>query len=176
MRNSYREIVALLVPDTEKRDQLLLESWQRIVSGFKARPEPQSVWNESFRAEVRYTAFASVVTPIRAAIVQAVRSGNRDLVEKTMEGARAFCRELEADFASLIPSTEEESIVAVALAETHVEGPANEIEAALIARPTPETAATAVVALERHHERLGRLIDHCRRFARTPNPSMVSVR
>lgn len=174
MKNRNQEVIAFLVPDTEKRDGLLLTAWQRIVGGFKSRPFPQAVWNESFRAEVRYTAFQNVVYPIRAAIVQAIRSGDKALIAKTVEGARAFCRELEADFPSLVPQEQEESIVAVALEETHVEGPANAIEAALIAKPTPETAASAVIPLQRQHDQLGLLIEICQRLARGHAP-MVSV-
>jgi hypothetical protein len=105
----------------------------------------------------------------------AVLTSDHKTINATVEAVRNFCRELEADITSMVPATEEESIVSLALAETHVEGPANESQAALIANPNPTTAESAIIPLERHHERIGTLIRKCRRVARS-TPSVVQVR
>lgn len=153
--------------DERRRDGLLRQSWNAITSGFKSKPEPKATWYETASGDV--TPWRLVVNPIRAAIVQAVATGDKQLIETTLEGARAFCRELEADFASLVPSESEESILALALSETRHQGPADEATMALASSATCPTAAERAIApLTAHLSSLVRLVDHCRRAARQP--------
>lgn len=151
---------------------MLRSSWNQITAGFKSKPEPKSTWYETATGDV--TPWRLVITPIRAAILAAVQSGDKQLIEQTIEGARAFCRELESDFTSLVPAAEEESITAIALDETHLEGPANEVQAQLIANPSPTNADRAVLPLERQRNRIDTLIERCRRAARQAPAQMAS--
>jgi hypothetical protein len=152
--------------DERRRDGLLRTAWMGIVQAFPCRPEPRGIWDESATGDD--TPYRRTVEPIRAAIRAAVQSGNKQLIEKTLEGARAFCRELEADFLSLVPAESEESIVALALAETESEGPANQAEVSLAANPTCTAAESAVGPLSRHLASLAALVEGCRRAAREP--------
>lgn len=169
---SDRQRSTLNFSEERRRDGLLRTSWNQIVSAFKPKPEPRSVWYETATGDT--TPWARVVVPIRAALLAAVQSGDRQLIASTLEGARAFCRELEADFASLVPQSEEESITAIALDETHLEGPANEVQAQLIANPSPTNADRAVLPLERQRNRIDTLISRCRRAARQAPATMVA--
>lgn len=166
----------LSLSDERKRDGLLRTTWVNIVAGFKCRPTPRGPWDETATGD--QTPWRYVVAPIRGALKQAVESGDRALIEQTLEGARAFCRELEADFASLVPATDQSSIVQDALAETHVQGPADEASMALVQTPNcPVAAERAVLPLQRHYTRLGNLLEKCRRHARKARTSsMVVVR
>lgn len=168
--NNKRSILEF--SDERRRDGLLRSSWNQITAGFKSKPEPKSTWYETASGDV--TPWRLVITPIRAAIVAAVQSGDKQLIEQTIEGARAFCRELESDFTSLVPAAEEESITAIALDETHLEGPANEVQAQLIANPSPTNADRAVLPLERQRNRIDALIERCRRAARQAPAQMVA--
>jgi hypothetical protein len=152
--------------EEKRRDSLLRAAWIAIVSGFACRPSPRGPWDETASGD--QTPWKYVIAPVRSAIAAAVASGDRNLIEQTLEGARAFCRELEADFASLVPAESEESIVTLALEETQLEGPANEIEMALAANPNAHTAESAITPLSRHAAALAELINHCRRLARQP--------
>lgn len=157
----------LAFSDERRRDGLLRQSWNAITSGFKSKPEPKATWYETASGDV--TPWRLVVNPIRSAIVQAVQSGDKQLVEATLEGARAFCRELEADFVSLVPSTEEESIVALALEETKYQGPADEATMALAASTNCPTAAERAIApVARHATAVAALLNSLRRHARQP--------
>jgi hypothetical protein len=160
--NSQRN--ELTFSDERRRDGLLRTAWNRITDGFKAKPEPKASWYETATGDV--TPWKKVVTPIRAAIQAALLTGDKQLIEQTLEGARAFCRELEADFLSLVPSAEEASVVSIALDETKLEGPANEAEISLVQNPTPIEAERAIGPLAKQHECLGTLVARCRRLAR----------
>jgi hypothetical protein len=143
-----------------------------IVAPFKSRPEPRGPFDETATGDL--TPWAYPLSLMRNAMAAAIVIGDRGKINATMEGVRSFCRELEADIASMLPATEAESIIAVAMAETECEGPANEVQMALVAQPNPVNADRAVVPLERQYERLGALIKTCRRVARS-RPSMVQV-
>jgi hypothetical protein len=151
--------------EERRRDSLLRAAWLRIIAGFDCRPAPRGPWDETASGD--QTPWKYVVGPIRNAIASAQFSQNEQLLEQTVEAACAWCDELKADFRSMVQEREEESTVAVALDETHVEGPANEVEARFIAQPSPTTAEAAVQPLERQYERLGKLIAGCRRMARS---------
>jgi hypothetical protein len=171
----YRNPLEFSFTPTEnsRRDTLLRTAFVNIVAGFSCRPEPRSAWDEAATGDL--TPWKKIVHPIRHALNAAVLSGDQELIAQTLEGARAFCRELEADFASLVPQPQEESIVAIALDETKCEGPANEVQAALLADPSPTSADRAVLPLERQWLQLGELIDKCRRVARSRSASLVSI-
>lgn len=167
-----RNITALSC-DERRRDGLLRASWNLITNGFKSKPAPTSSWYETATGDL--TPWRQVVIPIRAAILKAVESGDEQLIEQTVEGARAFCKELEADFLSLVPARKEESTIALALAETEAEGSADSIEMALVAHPTPMEAEKAIGPLSRHLAALVLLTDGCRRLARE-NPRLEAAR
>jgi hypothetical protein len=154
--------------DERRRDTLLRDAFMLIVAPFKSRPEPRGPWDETATRDI--TPWSYPLGLMRNAMATAIVSGDRNQIEQVLGGVRAFCRELEADITSMVPATEEESIVTVALEEIHVEGQANESQAALIAHPSPTTAESAIIPLERHYERIGKLIRKCRRVAReTPS-------
>lgn len=171
-KNSNRNQPMLSDGDERRRDGLLRSAWLQTVAGFPCRPHPRSVWDETATGD--QTPWRYVITPIRAAILQAVESGDKELIAKTLEGARAFTRELEADFTSLVKAPEEESALATALVETECEGPANAVEAMFIASPSPTNAERALAPLERQFKHLGLLIERCRKLARS-HPSMVPM-
>ena len=136
----------------------------QIVSAFSCRPAPRGVWDETATGDD--TPWKRTVEPIRAAILAAVQSGDKQLIEHTLEGARAFCHELESDFNSLVPAESEASIVALALHETKLEGSANEVEMALVQNPTPIEAERAIGPLATQLSSLALLLSGCRRLAR----------
>jgi hypothetical protein len=175
-RNRIQHDFSFGQTEDRRRDTLLRLSWVNIVAAFKCRPSPRGPWDETATGD--QTPWKYVVGPIRTAIASAVLQGDQRIIDQTLGAARAFCRELEADFTSMVPAREEESTVSLALEETHVEGPANEVQMALVRSPDcPVAADRAVIPLERHHERLGALIQRCRRIARTTgSPSLVSVK
>lgn len=154
--------------DEKRRDTLLRTAWNQIVSGFKSKPEPKSTWYETASGDV--TPWRLVVNPIRAAIIQAVESGDKELIDATLQGARAFCHELEADFYSLVPSEAEQSVIQIALEETGNEGPANEVEMALVQSPSPTAAERAIGPLTHQLASLVQLVNACRRLARETQP------
>jgi hypothetical protein len=158
----------LTFSDEKRRDGLLRTAWSQITFGFKSMPEPKSSWYETATGDL--TPWRKMITPIRAAVLAAVRTGDQKLIDQTLEGARAFCRELEADFTSLVPATAEGSVAAIALVETECEGAANVEEVALVASPTPTQAERAVGPLSRHIAALVSLVDKCRRLAREARP------
>jgi hypothetical protein len=152
--------------DERRRDGILRAAWNKIPDGFPAKPFPKSSWYEAASGDS--TPWKKTITPIRCAILAAVLSGDKKLIAETLEGARAFCRELEADFTSLVPAEGEESIVTLALEETQLEGPANAIEMALVENPTPIEAERAIAPLSRHSAALAELVERCRKLARQP--------
>lgn len=152
-------------PEARRRDSLVRAAWMRIVAPFSCRPSPRSPWDEAATGDV--TPWKPVTDPIRNAIAAALFNGDDAKTQETVDAACAFCEELKADFRSMVPAKEEESIVALAMDETQVEGPANEAEMALVKNPDcPATADKAVQPLERQYERLGALIRKCRNAAR----------
>jgi hypothetical protein len=171
-RNRIQFTFSFPHPEEKRRDGLLRGAWMLIVAPFKCRPDPRGPWDETNTGD--QTPWEYPLALARNAMASAVIIGDPELIEKTLEGVRAFAREFEADIASMVPAREEEGIIAVALAETDVEGPANKSQAVLIAHPSPTTAASAIIPLERHHERIGKLVRKCRELARA-NPSMVQV-
>lgn len=173
--NSNRN--ALPFSDERRRDILLRSAYMKIVQALDCRPEPRSTWDETNTGDVTPWRTLLFLPVIRKAILAAVATGDRTKIDHTVEAACVFCDELKADFRSLAPAATAESIVAVALDETHLEGEANEVQAQLIASPSPTNADRAVPALERQRMRLGQLIDCCRRAARETSPSLArSVR
>ena len=161
-------------PESEqrRRDSILRASWMRIVAPFTCRPSPRSPWDEAATGDV--TPWKPVIEPVRNAIASALFIGNERQIQETVDAACAFCEELKADFRSMVPAKEEESIVALAMDETQVEGPANEAEMALVKSPDcPATADKAVQPLERQYERLGALIRKCRNAARQTSSPMA---
>lgn len=172
----HRNVPDFSLPPLEdrRRDVLLRSAWVNIVSGFDCRPAPRSAWDEAATGDL--TPWKKVVTPIRQAIQSAVFIGNKQLIEQTLEGARAFCRELEADFASLVPPEDEVSLVTDALEETHYQGPADEYEMAFVRDPSPITAERAVAPLSRHADRLSALVRRLRVYARSPRNQLRAVR
>ena len=166
MKNCQRTLLPF--SDERRRDGLLRTSWNQITKGFKSQPEPKSSWYETATGDL--TPWRKMITPIRAAILAAVHSGDQRLIDQTLEGARAFCHELEADFLSLVPATAEGSVAAIALVETECEGAANVEEMALVAHPTPTEAERAVGPLSRHSAALVELLNKCRRLAREARP------
>lgn len=154
--------------DERRRDGLLRTAWSQITFGFKSMPEPKSSWYETATGDL--TPWRKTITPIRAAILAAVRSGDQKLIEQTLEGARAFCRELEADFASLVPERSEESVLALEVEETECQGAADPFEISLAAHPSPAEAERAVGPLARHSAALVELLNKCRRLAREARP------
>lgn len=160
--------------EDRRRDGLLRSAWNLITDGFSCKPEPKTAWYETATGDS--TPWKKVVTPIRAAIVAAHMSGDEQLLAQTIEGANAFCDELKADFASLVPTTDQGSIVQDALAETHMQGPADEASMALVHNSAcPIAAERAIAPLARHLTTLVRLIEHCRRAARQ-QPQLRQVR
>lgn len=159
---------ALDFSDERRRDGLLRSAWIAIVSGFDCRPSPRGPWDETASGD--QTPWKYVVTPIRSALASAVASGNRQLIEQTLEGARAFCHELEADFASLVPSNDEASILVLALDETKHQGPADEAAMALAAKANcPIEAERAIGPVSRHAAALLTLLNGLRIKARQPH-------
>jgi hypothetical protein len=172
-RKVYRNPLefSFTLSEDRRRDGLLRSAFVNVVAGFPCRPEPRSSWDEAASGDL--TPWKKIVHPIRHALNAAVQSGDKQLIAQTLEGARAFCRELEADFSSLVPQPAEESAKAIALDETKYEGPANEMEALFIADPSPINADRAVVHLDRQFEALRKLIESCRRLARQAQPQMA---
>lgn len=169
--NSNRIEIGL--SDERRRDGLLRSAWVNIVSGFKCRPSPRGPWDETATGD--QTPWKYVVAPIRGALKSAVESGDRALMNQTLENAHAFLEELKADFSSLVPSESEESILALALEETKHQGPADEATMALASNPQCPTAAErAVLPLERHQSRITKLLEKCRIHARSPRIMQVS--
>jgi hypothetical protein len=161
--NRNRNHVAISC-DERRRDGLLRTAWMGIVQAFPCRPEPRGIWDESATGDD--TPYKRTVEPIRAAIRAAVLSGDKKLIAATLEGARAFCRELEADFTSLVPAEGEAGVVALALEETRDEGAANEVEMALVTSPDPASAERAIGPLAAHLTAVTELLSGCRRLAR----------
>lgn len=159
-----------------RRDSLLRFSWNAITGAFKSKPEPKSSWYETASGDL--TPWKQVVVPIRSAILAAHASGDKQLLATTLENARAFCRELEADFVSLVPQESEESLLAAALDEATAEGQANPVQMQLANTPNCPTAAErAIGPLSKHYLRLGALLEKCRNRARASRTtSMVVVR
>lgn len=164
--NCQRITTVLSLTDEHRRDGLLRSAWLKITESFPAKPHPKSAWYETSTGD--YTPWKRTIDPIRAAIVQAVQSGDKQLIGQTLQGALAFCEELQADFASLVPAPLEESIVQVALEETHLEGPANQVTLSLASNPTRTEAERAIGPLSAHLSSLVQLVDRCRRMAREP--------
>lgn len=154
--------------DERRRDGLLRTAFMKIVDGFGRRPEPATTWNETATGDVTPWRTLLFVPVIRKAILEAVQSGDKQLIAQTVEASRAFCHELEADFVSLAPSAEETSIIADALAETSAEGPANEVEMALVQNPCPTSAEKAIGPLSKQLASLTDLVTKCRKYARQP--------
>lgn len=174
--NGKRNLTAYSCAPLEncRRDSLLRSSWNQITGAFKSKPEPRSSWYETATGDL--TPWKQVVVPIRAAILAAHASGDKQLLATTLENARAFCRELEADFTSLVPCNDEASILAVALDETKHQGPADEAAMALAANPAcPSAAERAIGPLNKHYLRLGALLDKCRAASRAPRASSMAV-
>ena len=163
-------------PEAEKRrDALLRTAWLNIVAAFACRPFPRSAWDEAATGD--YTPWKKIVTPIRGAVYAAVKSGDREKIKATTDAARAFLREIEADFLSLVPAESEASVASLALEETEAEGAANVCELALVGSPTdPATADRAVLPIERQYEKLGSLLEKCRRLARQTQPRLSVIR
>ena len=160
--------------DERRRDTLLRSAWVNIVSGFKCRPSPRSPWDEAATGDV--TPWKYLLAPMRNAVLSAVETGDKQLIEQTLEGCRAFLREIEADVASLVSPNDEASLLALALDETKHQGPADEATMALAANPAcPIAADRAVQPLERHHSRIAKLLEKCRRAARAPRTSSMAV-
>lgn len=159
--------------EEKRRDSLIRSAFLNIWAGFKCRPEPRGPIDEVAQGDS--TPWKYALAPMRNAVLSAVQSGDRQLVDQTLEGIRGFLREIEADVCSLIPVQESEVCLrTAAVEETVFEGAANPVQMELAANPNcPTTAEKAVLPLMRHHERLGRLLERCRRFART---SSVAVR
>lgn len=169
-----RSFSFLFAPAEERRrDALLRAAFMGVVASFTCRPKPRGPWDETNTGDL--TPWTYPLGLLRNAMAAAVLTSDHKTINATVEAVRNFCRELEADITSMVPATEEESIVSLALAETHVEGPANESQAALLANPNPTTAESAIIPLERHHERIGKLIHKCRREARSTS-TMVPLR
>lgn len=158
--------------EERKRDLLLRAAWINIVAGFDCRPAPRAAWDEAASGDL--TPWKKVVAPIRAAVASAVFIGDQQLIDQTRDGVRAFCRELEADFLSLIPECQEESATQLALEETECQSEAEPMEMAFVAAPSPSAAESAVLPLERHYETLGKLIKRLRIAARETRPQMVA--
>lgn len=159
---------ALDFSDERHRDGLLRSAWIAIVAGFDCRPSPRGPWDETATGD--QTPWKYVVAPIRGALASAVATGNRQLIEHTLEGARAFCHELEADFASLVPPACEESVLTLALEETKYQGPADEAAMALAAKANcPIEAERAIGPVARHAAALTTLLNCLRRSARRPH-------
>lgn len=162
-RNHYR--FSFPDPEQRRRDSILRSAWMRIVKPLSCRPTPRGPWDEAATGDV--TPWRPVIEPVRNAIASALCNGDERITQETVDAACAFCEELKADFRSMVPAREEESIVTLALDETQVEGPANEAEMALVKSPDcPITADKAVKPLEQQYERLGALIRKCRSTAR----------
>lgn len=154
--------------DAKRRDGLLRTAYMKIAEGFEKKPEPSNTWYETATGDTTPWRTLLFVPSIRKAILAAVASGNRELAETTLEAALSFCDELKADFVSLVPQTQEESIVQAALEETHEEGKANEVEMALVQNPCPTSAERAIGPLSRQSATLLDLIERCRTLARQP--------
>lgn len=158
-----------------RRDSMLTAALVKIPEGFHAVPEPKSSWYETRTGD--FHPLKHLTRMVRGAILAAHATGDKQLLATTIENARAFCRELEADFVSLVPSESQESLLAAALEETKHQGPADEAAMALVSNTCPTEAERAVPYLERHYTRLGKLLEKCRRHARKPRTSpMVVVR
>lgn len=158
--------------ETCRRDGLLIGALVKITEAFPSVPEPKSSWYEMRQGD--FNPIKHLMRMTRGAILAAHASGDKQLLAITLENARAFCRELEADFVSLVPQESEESILACALAETAVQGPADEATMALANQPNcPTAAARAVQPLERHYSRIAKLLERCRLAARSPRTSSM---
>lgn len=162
--------------ETLRRDSVLTTALVKIPEAFSAVPEPKSSWYETRQGD--FHPLKHLTRMVRGAILAAHASGDKQLLTITLENARAFCRELEADFTSLVPLETGESLLSAALEETKHQGPADEAAMALAANPNcPAAAERAVGPLSKHYLRLGALLEKCRKGARAPrNTSMVVVR
>lgn len=176
LQNSNRNTLSLSDTDERRRDGLLRLAFIQIVAGFPCRPSPRSIWDETATGD--QTPWKYVIAPLRNAVFMSVRTGDKQLVESTLEGIRGFLREVEADVCSLVPPVSEDPCaVTLALEETELEGHANPVQMAFVANPSPIEAEKAVVPLTRQYERLGNLIRGLRKHARAPrNTSMAVVR
>lgn len=150
--------------EERRRDTLIRSAYMKIVEGFDCRPAPRSHWDEVNTGDV--TPWSKLLSAPRQAVASAAFIGNQRLIDQTRDGVRAFCRELEADFLSLLPEEQEESATAIALDETQCQSEAEPLEMAFVASPSPSTAESAVLPLERHYESLGKLIKRLRVAAR----------
>lgn len=156
-----------LTPQNERRrDALLRTAWMKIVAAFPCRPAPRSAWDHA--ADGSEARWEKVIHPMRMAVSAAVFIGNQQLIEQTMEGVRDFLRAVEADIASLIPATEEESVIALALLESEREGTARREKMALVAHPDSIEAERAIEPLLDEESALVRLINCVQRLARQP--------
>lgn len=173
--NGKRNPYAFSCDDREarRRDAILRAAWMRIVASFKCRPDPRGPWDEAATGDV--TPWRQVIEPVRNAIASAVFNGNPVQIRETVDAACAFCDELKADFRSMVSTVEEESVVPLAMDETHLEGPANEAEMAVVKNPDdPCVAESAILPLERHGEAIGKLVRALRLKARSARPTSVA--
>lgn len=158
--------------ETQRRDSMLTAALVKIPEAFSAVPEPKSSWYETRQGD--FHPLKHLTRMVRGAILAANASGDKQLLATTIENARAFCRELEADFVSLVPSEGEESLLALAIQETELEGAANPVQMALAANPNCQTSAErAIGPLSKHYLRLGALLEKCRSHARRPRTSQM---
>lgn len=157
---------SLTPAEERRRDAILRIAYARIVDAFPCRPQPRSCWDRN--ADGTEARWNRVLSPIRMAIAAAVVMGDQQRIDRTLEASDAFFEECKADIRSLIPKREEESVAALALAETHAEGSANEAEIQLVRDPSPIAAERAIPALARHADRLNALVGSLRRYARQP--------
>lgn len=171
-RNRNPLAFSFSLEEERRRDNLIRAAWMLMVAGFDCRPFPRGVWDETATGD--QTPWRTILPPIRGACSQAALSGDSALINQTRDGVRAFCRELEADFLSLLPPEEEESATQIALAETELQSEAEPLEMAFVASPTSVNADRAVLPLQRHYETLGKLIKRLRITARQARPQMAS--
>lgn len=163
---------SLSFEEESRRDGILRTAYVRIGDAFQgSRPEPRRPWDRA--ADGTETRWKKLLVPIRMAVASAVVNCDQQQLDKVLEAADAFFDECKADYRSIVPSREEESITQVALDETHYEGEANKVEALLLTSPTPTNADRAVIPLTRQYERLGKLIRGCRRAARSATAKVV---
>lgn len=154
------------VREEHRRDVLLRAAWMKIVAAFACRPSPRGPWDETATGDA--TPWRYIVAPCRNAIATALCQGNDRLVEQTIEAACAFCDALKADFRSMLPEREEESVVTLALLETEYSGVATVEAMRLVAHPSPIEAERAIEPLLREESALTRLLNRCQRLAREP--------
>lgn len=160
--------------EEKRRDGLLRDAFGRIVQGFHCRPSPRNPWDTV--ADGTQTPWKYLLAPMRNAVASAVVSGDKQLVDATLEGIRGFLREVEADVSTLVPpEAEEPCAVTLALEETALEGHANPVQMAFVANPSAIEAEKAVVPLTRQYERLGNLIKGLRKHARKARTSSLAV-